>query len=78
MTGDKEDKTEKVNWVLPLSKGAVLGKTPVSNLQKAAEQKGIRIDNMATNEKGQIVADIYQDVVVGMPAPRNDPSKDQK
>lgn len=78
MAEDKADKTERVNWVIPISKGVVLGKTPYSNLQKAAVQKGIRLENMKPNSEGQFVADIYQDVVEGMPAPRNNSSKDQK
>ncbi|NCN23724.1 MAG: hypothetical protein GW921_06260 [Gallionella sp.] len=55
-----------------------MGSTPTVNLQKAAEQKGIRIDNIRKDEKGNVIADIYQDVVTGMPAPRKDASKENK
>ncbi len=66
----EEGKAEKVNWVLPVAKGAVIGATPTLNLIKAAEQKGISLDNLRKNEKGQTVADVYKVVVTGMPAPQ--------
>lgn len=73
------DKTEKVNWVIPLSKGLALGKAPYSSdLREASTKKGIRLENMKSDDEGQIFADVYQDVVEGMPAPRNNSSKDQK
>jgi len=66
----EEGNAEKVDWVVPVAKGANISKTPTSNLIKAAEQKGVTLDNIRKNEKGQKVADVYQAVVTGMPAPR--------
>lgn len=63
-----EDKTERVDWVVPVAKDADISKVPLSNLAKATERHGIQVD--IKKKSGKLVADIYQDVVEGMPAPK--------
>ena len=65
-----EDANEKVDWVIPVSSGAVIDKTPISNLHKAAKQYNIQVENIRKNDKGEVVADINKVVVEGMPAPK--------
>lgn len=73
-----EDKKERVNWVVPIAQGLAIGKTSAVNFAKAATLKGIRLDNVRTNEEGQTVVDINQEVIEGMPAPRENASKNKK
>ena len=69
-----EDASEKVDWIIPVAKDVPIGSVSSSKLSKAAEQHGVRLD-IKTGKDGKIVADIYQEVVEGMPAPRKDPTK---
>jgi len=63
-----EDGEGRVDWVRG-GRSADLTTVPVDKLQKAAEERGIRID-ITHSEPGRLQADVHKVIIEDMPASR--------